>query len=111
MITSCDSHSVKCQEKTQISSNDNMKATLYLALVVCLVATFYAQAQEVTCPEDSDDDEKEAIIIPHPSNCKHYFVCDHGRAIVMECPEGLHFNPDKKVCDFPASAGCKAEGY
>lgn len=75
--------------------------------MVCMVAfTFYAQAEEVECPEDSGEGD-EAILIPHPTNCKHYFVCDHGRAIVMKCPEGLHFNPVEKVCDFPATAGCK----
>jgi len=72
------------------------------------VTISYAQTQEeITCPDT--DTGGTAVIIPHPTNCRHYFVCDYGRAIVMECPPGLHFNPEKKVCDFPATAGCKIE--
>ncbi|XP_029179219.1 peritrophin-1-like [Nylanderia fulva] len=83
-----------------------MKAILFLALLVCLLSVFYAQAEEVECPNRGPKDGEEAILIPHPTNCKHYFVCDYGRAVVMECPDGLHFNPVELVCDFPWHAGC-----
>ncbi|KAM0730553.1 Peritrophin-1 [Formica fusca] len=85
-----------------------MKAVLFIALVVCLVSVFYAQAQEVKCPNRGPREGEEAILIPHPTNCRHYFVCDYGRPIVMECPDDLHFNPIKKVCDFLWEAGCTA---
>ncbi|EZA56553.1 peritrophin-1 [Ooceraea biroi] len=85
-----------------------MKAVLSIALLVCLMAVFHCQAQEVTCPDEAPREGDEAILFPHPTNCNHYFVCDFGRPIVMKCPDDLHFNPDKKVCDFPWQAGCTA---
>ncbi|XP_011878709.1 PREDICTED: peritrophin-1-like [Vollenhovia emeryi] len=89
-----------------------MKAIFLVALLVCLLSVFYVQAQnEVRCPSRVPGEDEEAILIPHPTNCKHYFVCDYGRAIVMKCPDDLHFNPIKKVCDFPWQAGCAANNF
>ncbi|XP_011687704.1 PREDICTED: peritrophin-1-like [Wasmannia auropunctata] len=83
-----------------------MKAIYSVALLVCLLGAFYAQAEEVQCPNRGPKPGEDAILIPHPTNCHHYFVCDYGRAIVMKCPDDLHFNPIEKVCDFPWKAGC-----
>ncbi|KAL6262723.1 hypothetical protein P5V15_005515 [Pogonomyrmex californicus] len=85
-----------------------MKAIVSITLLVCLLGVFYAQAQEVRCPNRGPKDGEKAILIPHPTNCRHYFVCDYGRAIVMKCPDDLHFNPKDKVCDYPWQAGCTA---
>lgn len=43
----------------------------------------------------------------HPTNCSKFFSCGSGKIVEMECPAGLHFNAKKKVCDWPASAGCE----
>ncbi|XP_018374706.1 PREDICTED: peritrophin-1-like [Trachymyrmex cornetzi] len=84
-----------------------MKAIFSVALLMCLLGVFYVQAQEIRCPIPREGDD--IIFIPHPTNCNHYFVCDYGRPIVMKCPEDLHFNPEKQVCDFPFKAGCTAQ--
>ncbi|GAB1860063.1 Chitin-binding type-2 domain-containing protein [Camponotus japonicus] len=85
-----------------------MKAILSIALVVCLVSMFYTQAQEIECPNRPPKEGEDAILIPDPTNCKHYFVCDYGRLILMECPGDMHFNPIEKICDFSWKAGCTA---
>jgi len=44
-------------------------------------------------------------LIPYPGDCFRYIVCIGG-GVPMVCPDGLHFNPVKEVCDWPESAGC-----
>ncbi|KAG0700419.1 Peritrophin-1 [Chionoecetes opilio] len=38
--------------------------------------------------------------------CTEWVHCDHNIPYVKDCPAGLHFNAQLKVCDWPASAGC-----
>lgn len=74
------------------------------------MAAFHAQADdEVKCPPGKPKPGDEAVLIPHPTNCKLYYAYDNGIPILMKCPKDLHFNPEEKVCDFPWSAGCEAE--
>lgn len=41
---------------------------------------------------------------PHPTDkSKFIYVTDYGTAIMMECPTGLHFNPNICACDYPDS--------
>ncbi|XP_022901773.2 peritrophin-1-like [Onthophagus taurus] len=40
------------------------------------------------------------------TRCNVFYMCNWGTPIQMECPEGLHFNPTKNVCDYPYRAGC-----
>ncbi|GFT49306.1 peritrophin-1 [Nephila pilipes] len=58
-----------------------------------------------SCPEV---DGKDLISFPHPTDCHMFYVCNHGAALLRRCPSSLHFNPVKKVCDWPHSADCKA---
>ncbi|XP_018399323.1 PREDICTED: peritrophin-1-like [Cyphomyrmex costatus] len=81
-----------------------MKTIYSVALLMCLLGVFYAQAQEIRCPAPKEGED--IVLIPHPTNCNHYFVCDYGRPIVMKCPEGLHFNPEVQVCDYPFNVEC-----
>lgn len=48
--------------------------------------------------------------LPHEYDCTKFYKCDWGRAILFDCPAGLHFNRDLQVCDWPDSAGCKDGG-
>ncbi|XP_071442522.1 chitin-binding domain protein cbd-1-like [Hetaerina americana] len=49
---------------------------------------------------------KVATLLPNPEDCSSYCVCDWGRIHTMPCPDGLEFNPDLRVCDWPSRAGC-----
>lgn len=42
----------------------------------------------------------------HPENCGSYLFCIHGEEKVHKCPEGLHYNREQKICDWPANAKC-----
>ncbi|XP_034937032.1 peritrophin-1-like [Chelonus insularis] len=57
------------------------------------------------------DDKDEAIILPNPKDCGSYYVCVGLQPIWMPCPDGLHFNPDLKVCDWPAFANCTVQSF
>ncbi|KAG0711136.1 putative chitinase 10 [Chionoecetes opilio] len=54
---------------------------------------------DVTCPTPVG-------LFPHPRECTEWVHCDHNIPYVKDCPAGLHFNAQLKVCDWPASAGC-----
>lgn len=49
------------------------------------------------------------VYLIHASDCNAYFVCENGRPREVRCEEGLHFNPDLRVCDVPAKANCQAQ--
>lgn len=38
-------------------------------------------------------------LIPHPTDCKLFFVCDGGVGYKNQCPDNAFFNPEKKACD------------
>jgi hypothetical protein len=33
--------------------------------------------------------------------------CDNGKKVEFDCPDGLHFNKELEVCDWPQDAGCE----
>lgn len=47
--------------------------------------------------------------MPHPTNCSKFLSCSNGIYAEMECPARLQFNDVKKICDWPAEAGCKVD--
>jgi len=42
----------------------------------------------------------------NPSDCGSYYVCVNSVPNLIRCPDGLFYNPDKNVCDFPANVDC-----
>ncbi|XP_078049133.1 peritrophin-1-like [Augochlora pura] len=49
------------------------------------------------CPPQNGPD---VTLLPNPKDCKTYFLCQSGHPFLMQCPEGLYFNPDLRVCDW-----------
>lgn len=47
--------------------------------------------------------------LPSKVNCRHYYLCYHGRAFKQECITELHWNPKKNRCDFPSKAKCSIQ--
>lgn len=45
-----------------------------------------------------------------PATCEGYLVCVHDNLVARPCGGGLHWNDQKKICDFPQDAGCTSEG-
>uniref|UniRef100_A0A2A4JAZ3 Chitin-binding type-2 domain-containing protein n=1 Tax=Heliothis virescens TaxID=7102 RepID=A0A2A4JAZ3_HELVI len=39
-------------------------------------------------------------------NCSQFYKCVNGQTYPMDCPPGLYFNTDKKICDWPINVDC-----
>ena len=44
--------------------------------------------------------------LPCPSNCRVYFVCDDGVAVLHSCPVGLYFCGEFETCTWPWDSEC-----
>ncbi|KAJ8925724.1 hypothetical protein NQ315_009572 [Exocentrus adspersus] len=51
-------------------------------------------------------DRRNPVFFEHEVSCSRYYECANGRAYLMRCPSGLHFNKNLKTCDYPNHAGC-----
>ncbi|XP_012531182.1 peritrophin-1 [Monomorium pharaonis] len=50
----------------------------------------------------------ETVKLPYPEDCTpYYYVCKDGNGTLNKCPNGMHFNKDIIMCDFP-TAECLA---
>ncbi|XP_055600306.1 probable chitinase 10 [Uranotaenia lowii] len=45
--------------------------------------------------------------VAYPGNCNQYLYCNWDRLEVGSCAEGLHWNQDRMICDWPANAKCR----
>ncbi|PBC31827.1 Peritrophin-1 [Apis cerana cerana] len=79
-----------------------MKAILALALATISVTLVSATAP--ICPPNQGEDE--VILLPNPDDCSSYYACNRGTSFLMKCNEGLEFNAELKVCDWPEKAHC-----
>ena len=43
---------------------------------------------------------------PDQESCDVYYLCEEGKAQVIECPDGLLFPEDGDGCDFPHIVDC-----
>uniref|UniRef100_A0A182QY58 chitinase n=1 Tax=Anopheles farauti TaxID=69004 RepID=A0A182QY58_9DIPT len=48
--------------------------------------------------------------VPFPGDCNQYLVCNWGRLESASCADGLHWNQQLKICDWPANAKCAQTG-
>lgn len=48
----------------------------------------------------------ESGLFPHPTDCKKFLSCAHGRTFVMDCGPGTAFNPASSICDWPKNVDC-----
>ncbi|XP_050082117.1 probable chitinase 10 [Anopheles aquasalis] len=44
--------------------------------------------------------------VPFPGDCSQYLVCNWGRLESASCADGLHWNQQLHICDWPANARC-----
>ena len=56
------------------------------------------------CP--SENNPSNVVHLPHESYCTMFYICDWGRAVLLSCPDDLHFNRQSDKCDWPWEAGC-----
>ncbi len=58
------------------------------------------------CP--AVDPLDHTVLLPNPADCSTFFSCSDGVPILMHCRDGLYFNAELDVCDWPQNAGCQA---
>lgn len=64
--------------------------------------------------EDYEDvDEESSFACPDKfgyfadsANCSKYHICDHGKATLKTCDDGLVFSTILKTCDWPYNVHC-----
>ena len=60
-------------------------------------------------PEEEDDDfpcPEQFGYYPDTANCSRYHICDHGKASVKKCDDGLVFNTILMTCDWRYNVNC-----
>jgi hypothetical protein len=51
-------------------------------------------------------DEAQPWVIGDTMDCSGYFTCNGHFYIYQKCPEQLHFDPIRGICDHPHIVGC-----
>ncbi|XP_043589556.1 peritrophin-1-like [Bombus pyrosoma] len=83
-----------------------MKAIFVVALSALLVA-FASTTPPPECP-DENDSEEDVALFPNPDDCTSYYVCIRDQPLLMQCHQGLEYNPAIRICDWPKkNATCK----
>lgn len=75
-----------------------------LVVVAAVIPVVVAQ-DPVVCPA-VDDKGDNATLRPNVYNCSTFYLCSQGVPELLECPQGLHYNAELRVCDFPYRAKC-----
>jgi len=84
-----------------------MKAVIISCFILFALARGGNSAvNAVECPDDQDH---ETSYVPSPVDCSKYYVCVHSNPIEMHCPEGLWFDSELNVCNYPGDVTCGAD--
>ena len=89
-----------------------LRMALFAALPLAAMMMFssYSDGWTQRCPPPGHD-FFYTVLLPNPENCSTFFVCSNGIPILMRCPDGLVFNDELDVCEFPSSANpCDGSG-
>merc|ERR1719348_1689947 len=78
-----------------------MFETMFIFLLLA-ISSIEASA-EVECPEAGAGDP----YVPHPTDCGLFYQCNGDIPILMECPDGLYFDPSLNVCNWPDLVNCQ----
>lgn len=57
-----------------------------------------------------DDPCEGKDYVPYPGRCQDYLLCLHGTLQAGTCANGLHWNAQANICDWPDNAKCKEDG-
>lgn len=74
--------------------------SLFAAILVLSSLTVNAISRdELICPCPNEENASTpTTLYPDPANCSKYLVCGHGELVEFDCPPGLQFNSELKVC-------------
>ena len=75
-----------------------------IKIIICFLiflSKVIVSEEAIGCPQRNG-------IFANPNDCISFILCNNFVAELKSCPNGLHFNPSLKVCDFPEQSGCEA---
>ena len=76
-----------------------------------LWSLFYFHLGSVgTCIDEGFCNGRDDGNYRNPDTCFGYIACSGGIAHEIPCADGLVFNEDKNVCDYPENTECKTLG-
>ncbi|KAK9718351.1 Chitin binding Peritrophin-A domain [Popillia japonica] len=80
-----------------------MKAIFYVCCAILLALPLVKSDPVGECPAENGEYD---VLLPDSSDCAIFYKCNEGEAVVQDCPDGLAFNPELTVCDYPANVDC-----
>ncbi|XP_011297058.1 peritrophin-1 [Fopius arisanus] len=91
-----------------------MKGIISLVCVLFLASEIFAQTPgppgEAPWPNVNCDvpppTPGDVVILPDPESCNSFYICAGLKPVKKYCPKNLHFNQNKRVCDWPRDAHC-----
>lgn len=83
---------------------------LYLIIPICILTSTVSGR-----PYDDDQDVCEGYPhgsrVPDPQSCDGFYLCREGLPPNFgKCPQGLWFDPETQLCDYPENVTCELEG-
>jgi Chitin binding Peritrophin-A domain len=61
-------------------------------------------------PNDPCNGKKHLTSVGRPTGtCAAYYLCEYGRGVPMDCPEGFYFDEANQMCNFPEKVACSAD--
>ena len=86
---------------------------LTAAMIIVAMSFMFQSHRGDACPqgpipECSLDFSGMTTYYPHEYDCHWFFQCSDGVAYCWPCPDGLHWNTELNVCDWPYHANCLA---
>uniref|UniRef100_A0A6M2DWS2 Putative peritrophic membrane protein 4 holotrichia oblita n=1 Tax=Xenopsylla cheopis TaxID=163159 RepID=A0A6M2DWS2_XENCH len=81
-----------------------MTALIYTTIVSLMLGQASVNALSLQCPQQ---DSVVDVLYANPDDCNSYYQCLNGSPVLLSCPNGLQWNDDVKLCDYPLSEGCK----
>ncbi|XP_065089019.1 peritrophin-1-like [Ochlerotatus camptorhynchus] len=78
--------------------------TLFRLLLILIILAI--ASGNPNCPAE-ENENSDAVLLPHPDVCSKYLICSNGVAYEQDCRDGLLFNPALLVCDWPENVECE----
>ena len=72
-------------------------ANLLAATIICNVLIDSATPVQIGM---SCLPKQEGELEPNPDDCSSFLICDNDRYYRLMCPQSLHYDPKRKVCNF-----------
>ena len=68
-------------------------------VVTVLLVAFAFATPPPECPDESEEDD--VSLFPNPDDCTSYYTCIRDQPLLMQCHQGLEYNPTLRICDWP----------